>query len=63
MNKELLLKQIAYLESVNDHLMTELGYTDQLLKMSGFPDGLNSLRVVAQEMLNQKNKEIDTNAE
>lgn len=60
MTKEELLKQIAQLESINDHLMTELGYTDQLLRMSGFPEGLESLKLVALEILNQKKKEIDS---
>ncbi len=58
MTKEKILQQIAHLESINDHLMTELGYTDQLLRASVFPDGLESLKSVAQELLEQKDKEI-----
>jgi hypothetical protein len=51
MSREQLHKKISYLESVNDHLMTELGYMNELLKRNGFPEGLESLKKVAREML------------
>ncbi|MBA2368694.1 MAG: hypothetical protein H0V82_06685 [Candidatus Protochlamydia sp.] len=51
MNKAQLEKKIAYLEFVHDQLETELVYVDGLLKSVGFPQGLNSAKEVALELL------------
>ena len=36
-----LIKEVAPLESVNDHLLTELSQTDQLMRLVGFKDGIS----------------------
>jgi len=46
-------REIAYLESFNDMLFTEIKYLDKLLRLSGFPKGLDSLKVTAEEMLEE----------
>lgn len=51
MDKEELIKRIAYLESLNDQIAAELDYVDQLLRTIGFPDGLDSVKVAANEMM------------
>lgn len=51
MKKVDLEREIARLESMNDLLMAELAYVDELLKESGFARGLASLKEVAEEML------------
>ncbi len=57
MTNQELEKEVARLESINDHLKTELEYLDELLKRSGFTNGLTSLREVAEEMI--ESGEID----
>jgi len=47
-------KKLAYLEFVHDQLLAELEDLDQLLRKSGFPDGVCSLKEVAQEMLEEE---------
>ena len=51
MNKEELIKKIAYLEFVHDQLEAEIAYVDELLKSIGFPRGLDSAKEVALELL------------
>jgi hypothetical protein len=53
MTKAQLLKKIAYLESVNDQLSTEVEYVDQLMRLIGFSDGLVTVKATAQEILNK----------
>lgn len=54
MNEEPVEKKIAYLEFVHDQLLAELEDLEHLLKKSGFPDGIRSLKDVAQEMLEEE---------
>lgn len=51
MTKKTLLKEIAYLEFVNDQLMSELSYVDELLREIGFPEGLKTVKSAAHELL------------
>ncbi len=51
MNKAQMNKKIAYLEFVQDQLETELTELDSLLRSVGFPEGLASVKAVAQELL------------
>ena len=44
-------KQIAMLESLIDHLKTELSYLNQLLVECGFTNGIETLKQSAEEML------------
>jgi hypothetical protein len=52
-SKEEMLKRISELESLNDQLMSELRYLNQLLKEVGFEEGLKTLKEAAKEMLDQ----------
>jgi len=61
MNKEALLKRISELESINDQLLAELRYLDELLKQIGFQEGLKTLKFAALEILEQdKNPDQET---
>lgn len=51
MTKLQLLKKIALLESVNDHLSTEVTYIDQLLRLVGFSNGLETAKLTAEEIV------------
>lgn len=50
-------KKIAYLEFVNDQLLTEIQYVDQLLKLVGFTEGLKTIKSAAQEVIDEEEKE------
>jgi hypothetical protein len=56
MTKAEIIKKIAYLEFVHDQLTAELGYIDDLLKAIGFPNGLESAKIVAQELIDEQRK-------
>jgi hypothetical protein len=51
MTKAQLLKKIAYLESVNDQLSTEVSYVDQLMRLIGFSEGLRGVKATAEEVI------------
>lgn len=51
MTKLQLLKKIAYLESINDQLLTEVNYVDHLMRLLGFSEGLVSVKATASEIL------------
>lgn len=53
MTKVQLLKKIAYLESVNDQLSTEVTYIDHLMRLIGFSEGLATVKATAQEILDK----------
>lgn len=60
MEKEALLKKISELESINDQLVAEIRYLDQLLKKVGFAEGLKTLKLAANELIEEnKNKEAE----
>ena len=46
-----LQKKVAKLEFEQDQLLTEMEYIDHLLRSVGFPEGLESVKFTAQEML------------
>ncbi len=50
---ETLLKRISELESLNDQLLSEIRYLDELMREIGFEDGLKTLKVAAHEILEQ----------
>lgn len=58
MTKAELIRKVAELEFVHDQLEAELGYMNSLLKAIGFPDGLESVKTVAQELLENGNEEF-----
>ena len=54
MEQHHLQQRIAYLEFVNDHLFTEIRYVDNLLKIIGFPDGLETIKSAAKESIEEE---------
>lgn len=54
-----LFNKIAQLESVNDHLYTEIEYMDQLMRLIGFKDGLLTVKATAEEIINKGLVEIN----
>jgi len=54
MQKPELLKKVAYLEFVNDQLLTELRDSDQLLRAIGFPEGLETVKSAARELMEKE---------
>ncbi len=50
-------KKIAYLEFVNDQLSSEIHYVDQLLRLIGFPEGLETIKSAAQEVIEEEGSE------
>lgn len=59
MNKQDLLKKISELESLNDQLLSEYRYLDDLLKEIGFEEGIKTLKFAAQELLDQDKNSTD----
>jgi sugar-specific transcriptional regulator TrmB len=57
MTKKELQKKIAQYESQIDQLETELAYLEELTRLVGFNDGLNSLKRAAQDILWDLEKE------
>jgi len=54
MNNKDLIKRIAQLESLNDQLLSELHFLDSLSRELGFPEGLDSLKSTAKELLKEQ---------
>jgi len=54
MNTEELRRRLAYLEFVNDQLLSEVTYVDELLRGIGFPNGLESAKHVAHDLLEER---------
>lgn len=57
MKKMDLQKKIARLESLCDHLMTELGYVDNLMRLVGFAGGLETVKLTAKELYEIERRE------
>lgn len=55
--EEALKRKVSELESINDQLVAELRYLDELLKEIGFEDGLATLKLAALELLEQDYEE------
>lgn len=51
MTKAQLLKKVAYLESLNDQLVTEVNYVDRLMRLIGFSGGLAGVKATAEEIV------------
>lgn len=47
-------KKIAYLEFVNDQLISEIHYVDRLLRLIGFPEGLETIKSAAQDVIEEE---------
>ncbi|MFI0434629.1 MAG: hypothetical protein ACH350_02735 [Parachlamydiaceae bacterium] len=59
MTKQDLINKIAQLESVNDHLLTELSYVDQLMRLVGFAGGLETVKLTAKELYDSEKSSKD----
>lgn len=57
MTKEQLLKKISELESMNDQLLAEIRYLDELLREVGFEEGLKTLKFAAKELIEEDRRE------
>ena len=53
MNKVELLKKISELESLNDQLISELRFLNDLLRKVGFEEGLKTLKSAAEDLIEQ----------
>lgn len=53
LEKEKLIKHISELESLNDQLISELRFLDELLRKVGFEEGLKTLKTAAEELIEQ----------
>lgn len=53
MTHEQMLKRISELESINDQLLSEIRYLDQMLREVGFEEGLKTLKYAAKELIEQ----------
>lgn len=58
MTKKDLIKKVAHLESLNDHLLTELGYVDRLMRLVGFSGGLETVKLTAQELYESEKEDL-----
>ncbi len=56
---EYLQQRVAHLEFVNDQLFSEIKDVDHLLRLIGFCDGLESIKVAAKEVLEKEREEVD----
>jgi hypothetical protein len=52
-------KKLAYLEFVNDQLMSEIRYVDELLRLVGFTNGLETVKAAAREMVDEGRDNLD----
>jgi hypothetical protein len=57
--KEKLLKTISELESLNDQLISELRFLDELLRKVGFAEGLKTLKSAAEDLIEQDGLQFD----
>ncbi|MCX6987639.1 MAG: hypothetical protein NT065_05745 [Chlamydiae bacterium] len=53
MEENQLLRRISELESINDQLISEIRFLDTLLRKIGFEEGLKTLKMAAQEIVEQ----------
>lgn len=51
MNQNELLRKVAELEFINDQLFAEMSCLDHLLRRLGFQEGLETVKLSAQELL------------
>lgn len=52
-------KKLAYLEFVNDQLMSEIRYVDELLRLVGFTNGLETVKAAAREMVEEERDSLE----
>ena len=57
MGNQKLIQRIAQLESVNDQLVAELEFLDNISRKLGFQEGLKTLKSAAEELLEEQQEE------
>lgn len=63
-SKEQLYARLGFLEFANDQLTSELNYADELLRSIGFPEGLETVKLAAQELKeNEVSSEIEMDSD
>lgn len=53
MNEKELEAKIAHLESINDQLYAELSHVDELMRLVGFVNGLETVKETARNIFEQ----------
>ena len=59
LEKQKLLTTISELESLNDQLISELRFLDELLRKVGFIEGLKTLKSAAEDLIRQDRMDFD----
>lgn len=59
MNTLDLNKKIAELETVNDHLMTEIELINSLLKEVGFEEGIATMKAAVYELISMRDIQLE----
>ena len=54
MDKQKLIQKVAQLESINDQLVAELEFLDNITKELGFQEGIKTLKSAAKELLDEQ---------
>ena len=54
-----LVKRVSELESLNDQLISELRFLDDLLRKVGFAEGLKTLKSAAEDLIEQDGLQFD----
>ncbi|MBM3197842.1 MAG: hypothetical protein FJZ58_01125 [Chlamydiae bacterium] len=57
--KEKLRTTISELESLNDQLISELRFLDELLRKVGFSEGLKTLKNAAEDLIRQDRLDLE----
>jgi hypothetical protein len=57
MGNQKLIQRIAQLESINDQLVAELEFLDNISRKLGFQEGLKTLKSAAEELLEEQQEE------
>lgn len=60
MKKKELINTIARLESLNDQLIAELQYINEIMIKLGFTNGIKTLKSAAEELINEQDTLIET---
>lgn len=65
MSDEELKDKVAYLESLNDQLTAEISHIDELMRLIGFADGLETVKETAKDIFskNEFDEEFDDEME
>jgi len=60
MKKKELINTIARLESLNDQLIAELQYINEIMIRLGFTNGIKTLKSAAEELINEQDTYIES---